>query len=139
MPLIGNKVVERDLRDWLDAHDHYGRSAELEELELAAVRRPGWEQVFRFKVKAKNKVTGEWDDLRGLVRDDERAKTKAQKTEFRLTPDDATHDALFADWSDGLIRPRTRAEKDAGRGGLLATLAAAALAALVVFTLTRLL
>ena len=131
MALIGNKILERDLRDWLDATGHYGRSAELEELELAAVQRPGWVQVFRFRVRAKNKATGEWDHLRGLARDDERAKRREDRTDVRLTPDDAAHDALFARWSEGLITLRTRgAGGERAAGGASARAALAALAVL---------
>ncbi|QDT14463.1 hypothetical protein [Alienimonas californiensis] len=130
MPLIGNKFLEHDLRAWLEASDHYGRSAEVEELELIAVQRPGWVQVFRFRVRAKNRTTGEWDVLRGLARDDERAKRKADRTAYRLTADDAAHDAAFAEWSDGLLTLRgARAEvgtASAAAGG--GAFAAAALA-----------
>ena len=112
MALIGNKFVEHDLRAWLDGGDYYGRSAELEELELAAVQRPGWVQVFRFRVRAKHRGTGEWESLRGLCRDDERVKKKADRTEYRFTPDDAAFDAAFAEWSDGLIKLRVRRDGD---------------------------
>ena len=123
MPLIGNKVLEHDLRAWLDAHGHYGRSAEFEELELTAVQRPGWVQVFRFRVRAKNKTSGEWEELRGLARDDERAKRRVDRTAYRLTPDDAAFDAAFAEWSDGFLKLRT-GPPTAGRTAALAVLAA---------------
>lgn len=105
MPLVGNKIAEKDLRDWLQKNGYWGRSATIEDLELIAVRRPGWEQVFRFRARAKRQERGEWDDLRGLIRDDERYGTT-----IRLTRDDAEFDALLAEWSDGLItlRKRTR-------------------------------
>ena len=137
MPLVGNKFIERDLRDWLDEHDHYGRSAEVEELELAAVQRPGWVQVFRFRVKAKHKASAEWRELRGLIRDDERAKKKADRTAYRLTDGDAAHDAAFAEWSDGLLKLRTGAPGEARGGVLLAVLAALGAVGLVGFALSR--
>ena len=109
MPLIGNKVIEKDLRDWLDANGYFGRSAGVEELELVAIRRPGWEQVFRFRVRAKRQDEDVWEDLRGLIRDDER-----HRTEFRLADTDEAYDTLFAEWSEGLIvlrkHPRGRIE-----------------------------
>ncbi|MEM9702663.1 MAG: hypothetical protein AAF907_09485, partial [Planctomycetota bacterium] len=86
MPLIGNKFLEHDLRSWLDDSGRYGRSAEVEELELVAVQRPGWVQVFRFRLRAKDRETGDWEELRGLARDDERIKRKADRTVYRLTP-----------------------------------------------------
>lgn len=139
MALIGNKFLEHDLRSWLDEHDHYGRSAEVEELELVAVQRPGWVQVFRFRVRAKNQSTGEWEALRGFARDDERAKRKADRTQYRLSADDAEHDATFVEWSDGLLTLRTARRDPAGGAGggtfavaalgVGATILAAALAA----------
>ena len=134
MALIGNKVVEHDLRGWLDGRGHYGRSAELEELELAAVQRPGWVQVFRFRVRAKNKATGQWEELRGLARDDDRAKNKADRTAYRLTPDAASFDAAFSEWSEGLITlrrarppaPDGQGEAPAGAGAAVLVLAATA-------------
>ena len=127
MALIGNKILEHDLRTWLDSAGHYGKSAELEELELAAVQRPGWVQVFRFRVRAKNKTTGEWETLRGLARDDERVKRKADRTAYRLTGTDAEHDAAFAEWSEGCITLRT-GSTSAALPAALAVLGAAALA-----------
>ena len=125
MALIGNKFLEHDLRAWLEAGGYYGRSAELEELELAAVGRPGWVQVFRFRVRAKRKKTGEWETLRGLVRDDERVQNRADRTRVRVTTDDADHAAAFADWSEGLLR--LRAPGEAGAGGAAAAAALTAI------------
>ncbi|NNJ26477.1 hypothetical protein [Alienimonas chondri] len=116
MPLIGNKFLEHDLRSWLDETGHYGRSAVVEELDLVAVQRPGWVQVFRFRVRAKQKETGEWTALRGLARDDERAKRKADRTAYRLTEGDAEYDDAFDEWSDGLLTLRSAA-RGAARGG----------------------
>jgi len=71
MPLVANKVTERDLRDYLSSNGFYGRSARISDLNLAAVERPGWVQVFRFHVRAK-RVDGDWEEHFGLVRTDER-------------------------------------------------------------------
>ena len=126
MALIGNRFIEHDLRSWLDGRGYYGRSAEVRELELAAVRRPGWVQVFRFRARAKNQTTGEWETLTGLIRDDERVKKKADRTEIRLSADDADHAAAFAAWSDGLLTLRDRSADGVATAGP-ATFAAAAL------------
>lgn len=74
-PLIRNGVTEKDLRDYLTAEGYYGRSAEILSLELKAVERPGWVQVFEFHVHAKqqDKEGGNWEQLRGVVRTDERS------------------------------------------------------------------
>lgn len=110
MPLIGNKFAERDLRDWLQSHGYFGRSAEITELELVAVRRPGWEQVFRFRLRAKRQDETGWEDLAGILRDDERRK----QFDVRLTTSDEDHDAAMSAWTDGMIlrgrRARDRTE-----------------------------
>ena len=130
MSLIGNKVAEKDLRDWLEANGYFGRSAAVAELELAAIRRPGWEQVFRFRVRAKRQDGTGWDDLRGLIRDDER-----HRTEVRLTATQAEFDAAFAEWSAGLIVPRRR-ERGATEIALI-LLAVVILAAVAAVALLR--
>lgn len=99
MSLIGNKVAEKDLRTWLQANGYFGRSAEVRELELVAVRRPGWEQVFRFRVRAKRQDESSWDELSGLFRDDERKS----RFEGRLTFSDADYAVAFAEWTEGMI------------------------------------
>ncbi len=107
MPLIGNKVIEKDLRDHLEASGYYGRSAEFSRLELVGLQRPGWLQVFAFEVRAKEQG-GDWVDLFGACRDDERVKT----FDVVLTRAEAERDKQLAEFSDGLITlnrdPRTR-------------------------------
>jgi hypothetical protein len=53
MPLLANKTAERDIRAYLSQSGFSGRTARFEELELAAIERPGWVQVFRFRVRAR--------------------------------------------------------------------------------------
>ena len=43
-----NRVTEKDIRDWLTAEGFDGRGAKIDDLELHAIERPGWVQVFRF-------------------------------------------------------------------------------------------
>ena len=98
MQLIGNKCIEKDIRDWLSIHGYYGNSAKVHELELHAIKRPGWLQVFRFTVEAKSKA-GKWEKLFGTARDDERYKDltiKAFSSRQR-------QQQLLNDWSSGLI------------------------------------
>ena len=64
MAAIGNKVTEKDIRDHLTANGYYGRSAEIRGLNLVAVQRPGWLQVFSFDLRAKD-VDGDWRELFG--------------------------------------------------------------------------
>jgi hypothetical protein len=53
MPLLANKTAERDIRAYLSQSGFSGRTARFEELELAAIERPGWVQIFRFRVRAR--------------------------------------------------------------------------------------
>ncbi|MEM9701126.1 MAG: hypothetical protein AAF907_01630, partial [Planctomycetota bacterium] len=84
------------------------------ELELVAVQRPGWVQVFRFRLRAKDRETGDWEELRGLARDDERIKKKADRTVYRLTPTEEEYDTLFAEWSEGLLTLRSAKPGETG-------------------------
>ena len=70
-PLIRNASTEKDLRDHLTENGYYGRSANILQLELKAIERPGWVQVFEFHVHAKQQ-DGDWKSLQGLCRTDER-------------------------------------------------------------------
>ncbi|MFK7820053.1 MAG: hypothetical protein AB8G99_15135 [Planctomycetaceae bacterium] len=98
MPLIGNKVIEKDLRDHLQKVGYYGRSAEFSRLELVAVKRPGWLQVFSFEVRAKQQE-GDWVELFGTCRDDERTK----QFDVLLTLESSERDERLAEFADGLI------------------------------------
>ena len=101
MPLIGNKVVEKDLRDYLSKLGYYGRTAQFSNLKLVAVQRPGWLQVFSFDVRAKHESAG-WTDLHGACLDDERYKR------FEVVLDEAAElrDVTISEWSQGLITNR---------------------------------
>jgi|GEM_PF-779552 len=70
--LIRNGVTEKDLRNYLSANGYAGRSARVMRLELTAVERPGWVQVFDFHVYAKEQ-SGGWRELHGVIRADERS------------------------------------------------------------------
>lgn len=97
--LIGNKVAEKDIREWLSQNGFFGRSARFKELELHAIQRPGWLQVFRFTVEAKTQ-TGGWTTFFGAVRDDERSNETTIKTFAKFSD----QQRLLADWSANLIR-----------------------------------
>lgn len=95
---ITNRVTEKDLRDYLSTDGYYGRSARIHELELVAVQRPGWVQVFRVQVEAKHEETG-WTELFGVIRDDERNGFEAQ-----MFSNPADRDAAMSRLSEGLIQ-----------------------------------
>ena len=98
MAAIGNEVTEKDIRDHLTANGYYGRSAEIRGLNLVAVQRPGWLQVFSFNLRARD-VVGDWRELFGTCRDDESAGT----LEVFLAPTPSQRDAQVAEWSEDLI------------------------------------
>jgi len=69
--MVGNKVTEAEIRRWLVEQGYEARAAKFDEVDLVAIERPGWVQVFRFQLTTgKNK--GERGALFGAVRDDGR-------------------------------------------------------------------
>ena len=118
MPIsIGNRVTEKDIRDWLDANGHVGRSAKIDDLELHAIERPGWVQVFEFQVRSKtlsaqisdqhDKFESEsepvWQDRFGVVLDDERKRTQALRTQIWVFEDRAGQQAKLESVSEGML------------------------------------
>ncbi|MCR9201671.1 MAG: hypothetical protein NXI04_23755 [Planctomycetaceae bacterium] len=69
--VIANRATEKDVRDYLDVHGFYGSSARFISLELAAIERPGWVQVFNFHAHLKTR-DGRWVVRYGICRTDER-------------------------------------------------------------------
>ena len=124
---IGNRVTEKDLREWLNEKGYSGRSAKIEELELHAIQRPGWLQVFRFGVEVK--VTNaelmeasdstRWLKRCGVIVDDERRKRN--KTQIWMFEDEIERQALLDEVSRDLLVLR-RGETSAGLGALAAVL-----------------
>lgn len=102
--LIANKVTEKDIRDWLDQQGYQGRSARFHELELHAIKRPGFLQVFRFQVEATDNSTNR-SFLYGVVRDDERYSNG--QTILCFEDEQLQKEQLIA-WSEGLFQPRSR-------------------------------
>lgn len=77
--MFGNRVTEADIRAWLDNQGYHGRSAKFDEVELDAIRRPGWLQVYRFQCTVKSS-SNEWIQLWGVVKDDETQTRRDLKT-----------------------------------------------------------
>ena len=67
-----SKAKVKALRDYLTANGYYGGSANMLKLDLKALERPGWVQVFDFHVHAKREE-GNWEELCGVIRSDERS------------------------------------------------------------------
>ena len=96
MALIGNKVTESEIRRWLVDRNYGARSAVFEEVELVAIQRPGWVQVFRFQLTAKT-PDGRKVPLYGALRDDGRVGGR-----FRVSESREERDAWLAEWSGRL-------------------------------------
>ena len=115
--LIRNKATESDIRAWLDRNGFYGQRAEFESVELFAIQRPGWKQLFRFVVEARVRPADEQPDvfdekwgpscaekvkIWGAVLDEER-KPDATKTQIKIFDGEAQLDSCLDDWSVDLI------------------------------------
>lgn len=95
---IRNRVTEKDLRDYLTDRGFDGRGARITDLELAAIARPGWIQIFRFEVRTQDKNSN-WYDFFGVVRDDER-----YQMQVLLTTVEEEREERFQEWSEGLFK-----------------------------------
>ena len=122
---IGNRVTEKDLRQWLTAQGWAGRSAKIDHLDLHAIQPPGWIQVFRFKVAVAPAYKPEMDEndhapqqadnnkapapqtaqtFYGAVRDDERQKSSP--TKIWVFNDQQEQSEKLTELSEGLITLR---------------------------------
>ena len=95
--LIRNRSSERDVRDYLDSHGYFGNSAKFDYLELHAIERPGWVQVFKFSVRVLD-LQEKSCQLYGVVRDDERRGIR-----FFLAESEGEQSDVASEWSQGLI------------------------------------
>ena len=99
--LIRNKSAEKDVRDWLSKNEYIGESAKFTELELHAIQRPGWLQVFRFEISVQTSER-RTIQLFGAMRSDERFG----RPKIVVYESLAERDAHLAEWSEGLITQR---------------------------------
>ena len=107
MPLIGNRVIEKDLRSYLNEVGYNGRSAKLERLELVGIQRPGWLQLFEFEVLAKRPNDADTSRLFGVCIDDERTK----RFEVHLATNEPSRDSQMHAWSEDMITLKKRTDK----------------------------
>jgi hypothetical protein len=117
--LIGNRVTEKDIRLWLTANGFAGQTAQIIELELHAIKRPGWLQIFRFHLQARPQPVSEtasaendfdshvepaqWVELYGSVRDDERESNPQRRTQIQTFSTSEDRDQNLESLSDGLL------------------------------------
>jgi hypothetical protein len=97
-PLIGNYVVEQDIRDYLTDRGYRGDLTRFEYLKLFSIERPGWIQVFIFCLVVRDDG-GNRHRFFGVLRDDERSGSirihLAETAEEQFSIADA--------WSTGII------------------------------------
>ena len=98
--LAKNRTTETDIRAWLTANGFEWKTGHIFDVELRAIQRPGWLQIFRFRVQVE--VNGQQREYFGVVRDDERLRG-ADKTQVRLFDSEALQEAELAELSEGLI------------------------------------
>ena len=106
--MFKNRATETDIKAWLDANGWYSGSAKFHEIELHAIRRPGWLQVFRFRCEVKSRSDQQWAQLWGAVKDDETRLRKENKTIVVVFTDPAAQHEQLAKWSQELHGPEGR-------------------------------
>ncbi|MCH2177773.1 MAG: hypothetical protein MK106_03125 [Mariniblastus sp.] len=107
--MIGNRVTEKDIRLWLQANGFSGQSAHFEELELYAIRRPGWLQIYRFKASVTRLagLNNERTEIFGVVRDDETKIHSKNRLKIMVFEDANQCNNQLTQWSQGLIQLRS--------------------------------
>ncbi|MEN0110533.1 MAG: hypothetical protein AAF805_07390 [Planctomycetota bacterium] len=100
----GDKRLTDAIRGELRRQGFAVNAAEIRDVRLAAVERPGWVQVYRFAVATatneENPHTRRDVVLLGLSRDDGRRS----RIDVLLTEDESVWMRQLDHWADGLIR-----------------------------------
>jgi len=98
MPFLRNRSTEKDLRDWFSRQGWDGQSGRFEELELVAIQRPGWVQVYQFSGTMLD-PDDQKQEIYGYCRDDERRR------QFEVVYGDSYSDlhANFKEWTSELV------------------------------------
>lgn len=116
---FGNRVTEKDIRNWLTRNGGEGRTAKIVDLELFAIERPGWKQVFRFRVKAELSASEDVDhdsgDLEnprndwafGIVLDDERIRNVSERTKIWTFKDPVEWQSRLDEIAQGMLTCKT--------------------------------
>jgi hypothetical protein len=100
--LIRHHSIEREILRWLDRNGFRSASARFNEVELFAIKSPGWLQVFRFQVEVMA-ADGQQAILFGALRSDERFGA----SKICAFKDLRDRDRQLREWSDGLIVRRS--------------------------------
>ena len=99
--LIGNRVAERDIRDYLTDCGYRGKLARFEYLKLFSIKRPGWIQVFTFCLQVHDDG-GKQHRFFGVLRDDERSGS----IRIHLAETAEEQGSIADTWSTGMITGR---------------------------------
>jgi hypothetical protein len=96
------RATEKDVCDYLTLRGYRGDIARFDCVDLFAIERPGWIQVFKFCVQAFDN-DGDSHQFFGVVRDDQRSSTK-----IHLAHTEEEQSRIAEEWSAGLITSRRR-------------------------------
>lgn len=146
--LIRNRVTERDIRDWLRENGYEGGSAVLDSVDLYAIKRPGWTQLFRFTGKVRPQAAdgdGDADDDRdeveprvpvwGIVLDDERLP-RGQRTQVHLCDSPEEQQDRLDELSVDMLKATASEDRVFGAWAILA-MAALGFLVLVLIAMVR--
>ncbi|QDT69013.1 hypothetical protein MalM25_19390 [Planctomycetes bacterium MalM25] len=102
----GDKRLTQAIRRELARLGYAVNAAETREVRLTAIERPGWVQVYRFRVETvtndENPHSRREVTLHGVSRDDGRKS----RIEVLLSESLSERNQQLEDWSEGLIRRR---------------------------------
>ncbi|WP_237226627.1 hypothetical protein [Rubinisphaera sp. JC750] len=97
---LPNGGIERQIRSFLKEKG-YGRSRyDLREVDLVAVERPGWRQIFRFELDLRPPHSDPVHKI-GIAFDDHRSHC-----EIQLLDSESDYRRVFGEWSEGMIVKR---------------------------------
>ena len=93
---VGDRSLELAIRKQLVKQGYPRQASRIIEPRMIAIQRPGWVQVWRFRVETKH--NGQPITLCGAARDDGRVGTKVL-----ISTESAAVQRQLAEWSEGLI------------------------------------
>jgi hypothetical protein len=134
--MVRNRATEKDIKTWLDANGWVASTAKFHEIELHAIRRPGWKQIFRFHCDVKSRNNQSWVRLWGAVWDDETQLKSLSRTKVVVFEDEAARGDQLAKWSEELHGPDGKQAN--ANWGAVALIIAVCLVMLGAFSLARL-
>jgi len=102
---LPNGGIEREIKRHLHKKGYQQGDYQLQGMELIAIERPGWKQIFEFLLVTRT-PSGERIFQKGLIFDDHRRGSRIQ-----LTKNEAEFQQLFQEWSEGMIRRRVSAHQ----------------------------